>query len=231
MVFTFQNGDNISLLQADVLAQWILKVHSEDENESLLMWVEKFSRNCYEASKSNLQDIDSPLFYNALEKAGDIIIEHVKPLEQQKKKLQEELEVFEYRVYEIEDKNHDNYMESNKLASEKQKLGIFKGAEKRALQEKIDKLRTPIEVPQELQKKIAMHKTMIEALESKIEHYSDLSKCNYWAKDTIMLKGENYRTSQKPQKAPQSQKKGKATNTSGKPKTSLRDKMKPIKGV
>lgn len=229
MEFVLNLGEKgIASLDGEELAKYLLKKTTVDEE--VIAWAVKFIEACYRQSEGNINEIDSPLFFQALEKTSDLIHEYTKPIAEQKHTLEQELNSLECQIHDIEDKNYHNRVEANNLEQKKNELGIFKATEKRALQEQIDKLRTPIEVPGEIYKNIDTHKSMIEPLDEKLKYYLDVNKRNAHARDHIMMKGKNYNATQ-PQRAENREKKEKATNSSIKHKTSFRDEMRPLKSI
>lgn len=224
-------GEQVIQTTLEDIAKYLLKPTEERNEENAFYFAIQFSRACHEATNGNLDDIDNPLIFQGLKQAREIILDKARPLAELQKNLEKEIEDLEYKIYLIKDKEHDNYMKAHELSCQLDKLGLFHGAEKKALREQIEALRKPLEVPKEYQEKIDIHNATIEKYKAKLKEYDNLvRKCN-WAEQELLIKGKNYKAFEKPQKAQNSQKEEKPTNTKPTTKTSFKDQIKPLKSI
>lgn len=213
------------------IAKYLLKPREERKEENSFYFAIKFVQSCCDATKGNIEDIDDPLIFQGIEQARKIILDKSRSLAELQKKLENEVEELDYKIYQIKDKEHDNYIKANNLSGQLVKLGLFHGAEKKALKEQIEALRKPLEVPEEYSRKIEMHKAAIESYKEKLEEYDDLVRGCNWVEQELLLNGKNCKPSEKPQKAHKSRKEEKTINTKSSKKTSFKDQLKPLKSI
>lgn len=224
-------GEQVIQTTLEDIAKYLLKPTEERNEENAFYFAIQFSRACHEATNGNLDDIDNPLIFQGLKQAREIILEHSRPISEQVSKIKQNIKELEYKIWEIEDKEHDNYMKAHELSCQMDKLGLFHGAEKRELKAQIEALRKPLEVPKEYQEQIDRGKIVIESYEEKLKEYDNLVRGCNWAEQELLLKGKNCKTAEKPQKAQKSQKEEKAINTKPITKPSFKDQLKPLKSL
>lgn len=224
--FIKMQNNQVGVLEGDVMARYLLKPREERAEELSFTIAKAYAKGCSEATKGNLEEIDSPLMFQAIRKAREIIQEYQRPLAEKKQELLQENKELEYKIYMIE-----NYRKAHELSQELNKLGLFHGAEKKELKAQIEALRKPIEVPKEYQEKIELNKSMIEEYDEILHEYDNLSKGCTWAEDELYRKGKNYKPTEKPQTAQKSQKEEKATVTKPTEKPSFKDQMKPLRSI
>lgn len=223
--------NQVGVVEGDVMARFLLKPKEERAEELSMKMAVAFAEGCHQATNGHLEEIDNPLFFQAIKNAREIILEHSRPLSEQVGKIKQNIKELEYKIWEIEDKEHDNYMKAHELSCQMDKLGLFHGAEKRELKAQIEALRKPLEVPKEYQEQIDRGKIVIESYEEKIKEYDNLVRGCNWAEQELLLKGKNCKTAEKPQKAQKSQKEEKATTTKPTTKPSFKDQLKPLKSL
>lgn len=205
-------------------AKYLQNVKEEKVKDIAVGIAKGFITACYEACKEDIVPIDNPEIFQAIKNAREYLQEQIAPTIQVRDNLEQENKNLDYKIYMLEEKQHDYYMQVQELQSQLHKLGFLDGAKKKAIKAQIEALERP-DVPEEYAKKIELNKAMIEAYDAKIYENRD-----------IIIHGmkleKDYQNSHKvPEKLQKAQKEEKVTTTKPTTRPSFKDKMKPLKPI
>lgn len=175
--------------------------------------------------------LDSPKIAKALKKCLENIGEYIKPLNEtlsEKKKLVEGLQ---NQVAIIEDKEYDNKVKANNLEMELRQCHFWESERKKELKGKIEQLRKPLEVPENITKSKQEAEKMVDFLSGHIKEYGQWSKRAAWVENEMTMHCPNY-IAMKHATIPQNGfKTQKGTNTKPKEKSDFMKRLEAVKPI